>query len=49
MLNKGPHIVSAMRFLDDAFARMVRKPEQTDPDAETLSVSTAFGELHDVS
>ena len=48
MLNKGPHIASAMRFLDDVFARMHEHQDKRTPMLRRLSVSTAFGDLHDL-
>jgi pyruvate kinase len=43
MLNKGPHIIEAMRFLDDVFARMHEHQDKRTPMLRKLSVSTAFG------
>jgi pyruvate kinase len=48
MLNKGPHIVSAMRFLDDVFARMHEHQDKRTPMLRRLSVSTAFGDLQEL-
>jgi pyruvate kinase len=47
MLNKGPHIAEAMRFLDDVFGRMQSHQRKRTPLLRRLSLSTAFGEVDD--
>lgn len=44
MLNKGPHIVAAVRFLDDVFARMHDHQDKRTPMMRRLSISTSLGE-----
>ena len=43
MLNKGSHVVDAMRFLADVFNRMHEHQDKRTPMLRRLSVSTAFG------
>jgi pyruvate kinase len=43
MLNKGPHVVEAMHFLEDVFGRMHEHQDKRTPMLRRLSVSTAFG------
>ncbi len=43
MLNKGPHIVEAIRFLADVFARMNEHQDKRTPLLRRLSVSDALG------
>ena len=43
MLNKGPHIVDAIGFLDDVFARMHDHQDKRTALLRRLSVSTTFG------
>ena len=42
MLNKGPHIVDAIRFLDDVFARMHEHHDKRTTLLRRLSISDAF-------
>ena len=42
MLNKGPHILDAIRFLDDIFARMHQHQDKRTPLLRRLSISDAF-------
>ena len=42
MLNKGPHIVEAIRFLDNVFARMHEHQDKRTPLLRRLSISDAF-------
>jgi pyruvate kinase len=43
MLNKGPHIVEAIRFLADVLARMNEHQDKRTPLLRRLSVSDALG------
>ena len=42
MLNKGPHITDAIRFLDDVFGRMHEHQDKRTSLLRRLSVSTAL-------
>ncbi len=42
MLNKGPHILEAIRFLDNVFARMHEHQDKRTPLLRRLSISDAF-------
>ena len=42
MLYDGPHIIEAMHFLDDVFARIHEHQDKRTPMRRRLSVSTAF-------
>jgi pyruvate kinase len=42
MLNKGPHIVDAIRFLNDVFSRMHQHQDKRTPLLRRLSISNVF-------
>jgi pyruvate kinase len=44
MLNKGPHITEAMRFLDDVFERMHAHQDKRTAMFRPLSIAATFGE-----